>query len=262
MSAPTKILAVLIALLLAAPMFIVIPISFSTAASLKFPPPGYWLGFYRQFFIDPNWIGSLANSIVIGAGAAALTMLLATPAALALVRFTFRFSKSLRMLLLAPLVIPHILMALGYYSFFGQLGLLQTYTGVILAHTCLAIPVATLILTASLMGFDRRLEQAAANLGASSMVTFRLVTFPIMRPAFLIAALFAFISSFDETVVAIFISGRDRSTLTRQMYNSFSIEADPVISVASSLILVSVVTVVAVVMTVRWTRNLPPTQPI
>lgn len=252
MSRSTMILAVLVAILLAGPMFIVVPMSFSTAPSLEFPPPGFWLGYYRRFFTDPNWTGALFNSFAIGFGTMALAMLLGAPASFALMRHRFRFRGLFRIIVLMPLIVPHIVMALGYYTYFGSLGLVQSMAGVILAHTCLAIPVVVLTLTSALTNFDRRVENAAANLGARPLTTFRLVTFPILRPAFLVAALFAFIHSFDETVIAIFISGRDSATLPRQMFNSFQMEADPAISAASSLLLAAVLAV----MGARWAASL------
>lgn len=245
MARSTRLLALLLALLLAGPMFIVVPMSFSTAPSLEFPPPGYWLGYYRRFFSDPNWTGAVANSFMIGLGAMAIAMAIGAPASFALTRRRFAFRNLFRLLVLAPLIVPHIVMALGYYSYFGSLGLVQSMTGVILAHACLSVPVVVLTLTAALANFDPRYERAAASLGARPWTTFRLITFPILRPAFLVAALFAFIHSFDETVIALFISGRDSATLPRQMYVSFQMEADPAISAASSLLLALVLAAIA-----------------
>src|SRR5438067_9416532 len=130
MSRSTVIVAVLIAILLAGPMFIVVPMSFSTAPSLEFPPPGFWLGYYRRFFSDPNWTGPVVNSFLIGFGTMALAMLLGAPASFALVRYQFRLRKLFLLLVLLPLIVPHIVMALGYYSYFGSLGLVQSMTGV------------------------------------------------------------------------------------------------------------------------------------
>jgi putative spermidine/putrescine transport system permease protein len=255
MSRSTVILAVLVATLLAGPMFIVVPMSFSTAPSLEFPPPGFWLGYYRHFFADPNWTGPVLNSFLIGLGAMALAMLLGAPASFALTRYEFRFRTMFRLVILLPLIVPHIVMALGYYSYFGAIGLVQSMTGVILAHACLSIPVVVLTLTSALATFDRRLENAAANLGARPLTVFRLITFPVLRPAFLVAALFAFIHSFDEAVIAIFISGRDSATLPRQMFNSFQMEADPSISAASSLLLAAVLAAIGAQIAARLVRS-------
>lgn len=251
----SKVLAVVVALFIAAPMFVVIPMSFSTAPSLEFPPPGYWLGYYKRFFTDRNWIVPLFNSVVIGFGTMVLTMALAAPAAFALVRHQFRGKTLFNVVLMMPLVVPHIVMALAYYSYFGQLRLVQSYTGLILAHTCLSIPVATLILTAALKTFDRNLERAAANLGSPPLTTFRLVTLPVLMPAFAVASLFVFIHSFDETVIALFISGRDTNTLPRQMFNSFQMQADPVLSAASSVLFSIVLIAVGASGAVRLIRS-------
>jgi putative spermidine/putrescine transport system permease protein len=254
MGRSTKALAIAIAVLLAAPMFIVVPMSFSTAPSLEFPPPGYWLGYYRRVLSDPNWTGPIVNSFIIGFSTMVLSVLLGTPAAFALVRHEFRFKSLFRVLILLPLIVPHIVMALGYYSYFGELGLVQSMPGVVLAHACLSIPVVVLTLSAALVSFDRRLEQAAANLGARPLTTFRLVTLPILKPAFLVAALLAFVHSFDETVIALFISGRDSATLPRQMFNSFQMEADPAISAASSLLFAAVLAAIGAQLATRLVR--------
>jgi putative spermidine/putrescine transport system permease protein len=251
----SKVVALVVAIFIAAPMFVVIPMSFSTAPSLEFPPPGYWLGYYQRFFTDRNWLVPLFNSIAIGSGTMLLTLALAIPAAFALVRTRFRGKTLFNLMLMMPLVVPHIVMALAYYSYFGQLGLVQSYTGLIIAHTCLSIPVATLILTAALKTFDHNLERAAASLGARPIATFRLVTLPVLMPSFVVAALFVFIHSFDETVIALFISGRDTNTLPRQMFNSFQMQADPVLSAASSVLFSIVLTAVGVTSVVRLLRG-------
>jgi putative spermidine/putrescine transport system permease protein len=251
----SKIIALVVSLFIAAPMFVVIPMSFSTAPSLEFPPPGYWLGYYQRFFTDRNWLVPLFNSIVIGAGTVVTTMLLAAPASFALVRYEFRFKTLLNLVLMMPLVVPHIVMALAYYSYFGQLRLVQSYTGLIIAHTCLSIPIAILILTAALKTFDRNLDRAAAGLGARPLETFLRVTVPVLMPSFVVAALFVFIHSFDETVIALFISGRDTNTLPRQMFNSFQMQADPVLSAASSVLFSLVLIAVGMTAVVRSLRG-------
>ena len=225
---------------IAAPLLIVVPMSFSDAGSLQFPPTGYWLGYYEKFFTDPNWLRPTANSLVIATATTVLTMTLVVPACFALVRHRFAGKAFANLLLMMPLAVPHIVMAIGYYSYFGQVGLVHTHLGVILAHTCLSVPIAFLVLSANLKGFDRNLERAAISLGATPARTFLHVTLPILRPGLLVSALFAFIQSFDETVVAIFISGRDATTLPRKMFDSIREEADPVIAVVSTLLFAAV----------------------
>ncbi|WP_082056690.1 ABC transporter permease [Pseudomonas sp. 10-1B] len=248
-------LAVLIALFIAVPLLIVVPMSFSANASLQFPPSAYWLGNYQHFFSDINWMQPLFNSLLIGVATVVLTLLLAIPASFALVRHHFIGRNAFNLLLMLPMIVPQIVMALGYYMYFGSLGLTQSFTGIIIAHTCLGIPVATLIITAALKSFDNNLERAASSLGARSLTTFRLVTFPVLRPAILVAALFSFIQSFDETVIAVFISGRDTATLPRQMFNSFRMEADPVISAASSFLFIMVLACMLVPLATRLTKR-------
>jgi putative spermidine/putrescine transport system permease protein len=226
----------IVAVFVIAPIAVVVPMSFSTSPSLEFPPPSYWLGHYRAFFANVTWTGPTINSFVIGLGTMILTLVLVTPAAFAMVRHRFRGRGLINLLLLTPLVVPHIVMAVGYYSYFGRLGLLQSYMGVILAHTCLTAPLVFLTVSASLKGFDRNLERAAQSLGAPPIVAFLTVTLPVLRPAFLVAALLSFVHSFDETTVALFISGRDVATLPKRMFDAIRLQADPVLSVAATLL--------------------------
>lgn len=233
-------LGIAIVVFIAAPLVIVVPMSFSDARSLQFPPSGYWLGYYRAYFTDMNWLRPTWNSILIASATTVLTMALVVPATFALVRHRFRGKGIADLMMLMPLAVPHIVMAVGYYSYFGNVGIVHTHLGVILAHTCLSVPIAFLVLSANLKGFDRTLERAALSLGASPTKTFIHVTLPILRPGLIISALFAFIQSFDETVVAIFISGRNAETLPRKMFDSIRQEADPVIAVISTLLFVAV----------------------
>lgn len=236
-----KCFAVVMAILIGAPMLVVIPMSFSASESFQFPPPAWSTHYYAAFFADPTWTGPAVNSLLIGLGTAALTLALVIPASFALVRYEFRGRAFGSLLILLPLTVPNIVVALGYFYYFGTLRLTQTYLGVILAHTCLSTPIAYLILSASLRGYDRTLERAAANCGATPLQAFWLVTFPVLRPGFLAAGMFAFIHSFDEAIVSLFISGRDVSTLPRKMFDSLRTQADPVISVVSTLLLALVV---------------------
>ncbi|WP_105428046.1 MULTISPECIES: ABC transporter permease [Neorhizobium] len=226
----------IVVLFIAAPLVIVVPMSFSNASSLQFPPPGYWFGYYRAYFTSMDWLIPTWNSILIATATTILTMALVVPATFALVRHKFRGKGFADLMMLMPMAVPHIVMAVGYYSYFGDLGLVHSHLGVILAHTCLSVPIAFLVLSANLKGFDRNLERAAQSLGASPAKTFLHVTLPILRPGLVISSLFAFIQSFDETVVAIFISGRDAETLPRKMFDSIRQEADPVIAVISTLL--------------------------
>jgi putative spermidine/putrescine transport system permease protein len=226
----------LVALFVAAPLFVVVPISFSDAVSLEFPPPGWSLRWYAAYFADPRWTQPTINSLVVACLVAVLTMALVTPAAFALVRHRFVGKGAVNLLLMLPMVVPHIVIAIGYYAFLADVGLLQTLPGLVLAHTALSVPVAFLVLSASLKGFDRTLERAAMSLGAPPWKAFLHVTVPVLWPGFTAATLFAFVQSFDETVVAIFISGAATETLPRRMFDSIRMQADPVIAVVSTLL--------------------------
>jgi putative spermidine/putrescine transport system permease protein len=230
------VLAVIVAVFLAAPLVVVVPMSFSTAISFEFPPPGYWLGYYRAFANDETWLIPTANSLVIALGTMAVTLLLVIPAAFGYVRYRFAGKSLVNQLMLLPLIVPHLVSALGYYGFLSKFSLTGTHLGVIIAHTVLSVPVAFLVICAALKGFDRNLERAAMSAGAGPLRTFLYVTLPVLRPGILVGALFAFLSSFNEAVVAIFIGGRDAATLPKKMFESIRLESDPVIAVVSTLL--------------------------
>src|SRR5215469_11987191 len=218
------VLASLTAIFLVAPMAIIVPMSFSKAISFEFPPPGYWTGYYTQYLSSHSWLEATANSFIIAFGSMALTLIAALPAAFGFVRYRFHGNIMTR------------LSMLGYYSFLSPLRLVGTHAGMIIAHSVLSIPVAFLVIAAALKGFDRNLERAAMSAGAGPLRTFLWVTLPVLRPAILVGALFAFLHSFNEAVVAIFIAGRDASTLPKKMFESIRLESDPVIAVVSTLL--------------------------
>jgi len=234
------VVALVVALFLVAPILIVVPMSFSTAISFQFPPPGYWLGYYVRYFTGAEWLEPTLNSVVIALGATALTMALVVPASFGYVRFRFRGKSFVNLLIMAPLVVPHVVSALAYYGFLARLRLNGTHLGVIVAHGVLAVPLAFLVITATLKGFDRNLERAAMSSGAGPLATFFHVTLPVLRPGMLVGALFAFLSSFNEAVVALFIAGRGAATLPKKMYESIRLESDPVIAVVSTLLVTTV----------------------
>jgi putative spermidine/putrescine transport system permease protein len=231
------VLAILVSFFLIAPTMIVVPMSFSTAVSFEFPPPGYWLGYYRSYFSDPSWILPTANSLLIASITTVMTLAIVIPASLGYVRYKFRGRGLVNVLIMLPLIVPQVVSALGYYGYLSIAGLVGTRFGVVLAHIALAVPVTFLVICATLKGFDRNLERAALILGANPLRAFIYVVMPVLRPGMITAALFAFLSSFNEAVIAIFIAGRDASTLPKKMFESIQIEADPVIAVVSTLLI-------------------------
>ena len=230
------VIATVVVIFLIAPIAIIVPMSFSTAISFEFPPPGYWLGYYIRYFHSDAWLGATANSFIIALGSMALTMLVAVPAAFGYVRYRFRGKSTMNLIIMLPLIVPGVVSALGYYGLFARIHLVGTHLGMIIAHSVLSIPVVFLVVAASLKGFDRNLERAAYNAGAGPLRTFLWVTLPVLRPGILVGALFAFLHSFNEAVVAIFIAGRDAVTLPKKMFESIRLESDPVLAVVSTLL--------------------------
>ncbi|MCW5729944.1 MAG: ABC transporter permease [Alphaproteobacteria bacterium] len=251
-------LAILVAIFLISPILIIIPMSFSTAISFQFPPPGYSLGYYQAYFTSYDWLQPTANSFVIAILSMAVTMLLVVPASFGYVRHRFRGKSFFNLLMMSPLIVPHVVAALAYYGYFSMARLNGTLPGVILAHGVLAVPIAFLVVCATIKGFDRNLERAAMSAGAGPLRTFFYVTLPVLRPGMMVGALFSFLASFNEAVVAIFISGRDAATLPKKMYESIRLESDPIIAVVSSLLIGAVlIGVVTSVVFRRKPKNVP-----
>ncbi len=230
------IIAVITCLFLLLPIFIVIPMSFSTAVSFMFPPPGYSLKYYEAYFTSREWLAATGNSVFIATAVMILTLVLVIPAAFGYVRYRFTGRSAINLLLLTPLIIPHVVTALGDYGLLSRIGLVGTHAGVIIAHTVLSVPVAFLAIAAALKGFDRNIERAAMMCSAGPIRTFWHVTMPVLRPGLAVGAFFAFMQSFNEAVVAIFIAGRQANTLPKKMFESVRLDSDPVLAVASTLL--------------------------
>jgi putative spermidine/putrescine transport system permease protein len=229
--------AALVLFYLVFPILVVIPLSFSAGTYLSFPPPGFSLRWYANFFDRTDWLGAASLSLWVGVAVMLLATALGAPAALALVRSEFRGKNFLTGFIISPLIAPVIIVAIGIYFFYARLGLVGNPSALVIAHTALAVPFVVINVSATLQGFDERLEQAAMNLGATPWRTFWQVTFPIIRPGVLAGALFAFISSFDELVVALFVSGTSAVTLPRKMWESIRFEIDPTIAAVSTMLI-------------------------
>ena len=227
--------AVLIFLVL--PIFIVVPMSFSASRFLAFPPPAWSLRWYNDYFSSPEWM--LATTVSVQAAAA--TCLLATPigvaAAYAIHTRKSRATEIAYALLMVPLMIPHIIVAVGVFFLFARIGLNNTLTGIILAHTMLAIPFVLITTLSGLQGFDMTQERAARSLGVNRLTAFLKVTAPQIKGSIIAGALFAFISSLDEVVVSLFLSGGPTSTLPKRMFVALRDEVDPTIAAISSLLI-------------------------
>ncbi len=228
----------LIILYLIFPILVVIPLSFSSAHYLTFPPPGFSVQWYHKFFTRADWRDAAFLSIWIGLSVMVLATVLGTAASLGLVRGRFRGRQTINTFLVSPMVVPSIIVAIGVYFFYARIGLIGHPIALIVAHTALAVPFVVVNVSATLYGFDERLEFAAMNLGANRWRTFWQVTLPIIRPGVLAGALFAFITSFDELIVALFVSGTGAVTLPRKMWDSIRFEIDPTIAAVSTILIV------------------------
>jgi putative spermidine/putrescine transport system permease protein len=236
-----RILGVIVALFLVLPTLVVIPMSFSTSTTFAFPPQGFTWHLYQNFFTSSTWLSALGNSVLVGAIVAVIATVFGTAAALGLDRLQgSRIARAIRTLLMIPLVAPSIVVATAVYITFLTWHLTGTLQGFVLAHTAIAMPFVLVSVTAALTGMDSRLLRASASLGATPLSTFRRVTAPLISRGIATGAIFAFVTSFDEVVIAVFIHSPTFQTLPVQMYNSVTSEIDPTISAASSLIVVVV----------------------
>ncbi|NKX53100.1 ABC transporter permease [Arthrobacter mobilis] len=247
----------LVAFVLIAPTAVVIPLSFTDKASLNFPPAGWSLRWYENFFQDPAWMSAFGNSVLVAVVVAALATAVGTAASVGLQKWTRRrAAKSLQALLLAPIVVPAIILAIGVYAIFLQAQMLGTFAGFVLAHTVLAVPFVVVSVTAALAGFDQRLATAAASLGANRWTTFLKVTLPGILPGVVSGALFAFVTSFDEVVLSIFIKSPYLETLPVKMYASVTRDTDPTIAAAATMIMLLTTVIIAVgLLSMRRRKN-------
>lgn len=238
----------LVLLWLVAPTLVIIPMSFNANKSLAFPPTGFSTQWYANLFQSDAWMRATRQSVQIAAAVAVLSTLLGTLAALGLARLNRRIAGWLRAFLLAPMIVPVVVIAIGIYAVFLDLGLVGTYTGFILAHTMLAVPFVVVTVSASLEVFDARLLTAAQSLGANPVRAFQTVTLPLIAPGVVSGALFAFVTSFDELVISLFLNSPYVKPLAVQIYASITRDSDPTVAAAGTLIFVATTAAVSLVM--------------
>lgn len=243
MKRTTKVLLGLVCLLVAiwliAPTLVVVPMSFNGNKSLAFPPQGFSGQWYANFFTNPEWSTSFFNSLKVASIVAVLATVLGTLAAFGLDRMKARTAGLLRMLLLVPMVVPGVVLAIGIYAVYLDAQLVGTLPGFVLAHTILGLPFVLIAVSASLEVFDKRLETAAASLGAGALTTFRTVTLPLIAPGILSGLLFAFATSFDEIIVSLFITSPYLKTLPVQIFSSITRDADPTVAAVGTILLIA-----------------------
>lgn len=235
----------MILLFLAFPIVVVMVVSFSSASYLTFPPPAFGLKWYAAYFGSADWLQPTWMSLWVAASVVVLSTVLGTLAALGIARLPRPLRILATGLILSPLIVPIIVVAIGIYYAYARSGLVGSPVGMVIAHTCLAVPFVVTSVSASLAGIDPRLEQAALSLGATPRGTFFQVTLPLIRPGVLVGSLFAFITSFDELVVALFLSGSGAITLPRRMWDDLRFQIDPTIAAVSTLTIVLTVVLMA-----------------
>jgi putative spermidine/putrescine transport system permease protein len=226
---------------LALPILIVVPLSFTSVRFFVFPPPGWSFQWYENFFSSREWIGALGTSLILGTASMIGATALGTLGAVGLARAAFRGKGVIMAVLLSPLMIPTIVFAIALYFWFAPLRLIGSPVAIVLGHVVLGVPYVIVVVSAALERFDPTLERAGLSLGAPPLTTFRRVTFPLIRPAMLSGAFLAFLASFDELIVALFMSGPHTVTLPIQMWRGIRFESDPTIAAVSTLfVLISI----------------------
>ncbi|WP_432455417.1 MULTISPECIES: ABC transporter permease [unclassified Agarivorans] len=242
-----RLSSLLVLAFLMLPIMVIIPLSFNvepfftfTEGMLALDPEAYSLKWYAEILHDDKWLLAIKNSFVIGIFATLIATVLGTFAAIGLSNPAMPWQRLWMAILLSPMIVPLIITAAGMYFFYSQLNLAGSYMGVILAHAALGTPFVVITVNAALSGFDYSLVNASLGLGAKPMFTFFKVIMPLIRPGVISGALFAFITSFDEVVVVLFLAGPEQRTIPRQMFSGLREQINPtILAVATLLIVIS-----------------------
>ena len=249
---------------LIAPILTIIPLSFNaqdfftfTPEMLALSPDGYSLKHYQDFFTSSDWQNALKNSFLIAPAATLIATILGTLAAIGLSQSHVPFKRAIMAILISPMIVPLIISAAGMYFFYSRIGLQGTYLGVVLAHAALGTPFVIITVTATMVGFDRSLTRAAASLGADPVTTFFKVQMPLIIPGVVSGALFAFITSFDEVVVVLFLGSAGQKTLPWQMFTGLREQISPtILAVATIMVVISIILLTVLEMLRRRSEKL------
>ena len=228
------------------PTLVAIPVSVTPERYLSLPKGEISFVHYRTLLTDPTWIKATMQSLMIAAIATGFSLVIGTAAAIGLWRLSSQSAETVRLLIMAPMIVPSVVSALAFYWFFSRLGLIDTFFGLILAHTVLAIPYVIIAVAASLATINSRQEQASRSLGASSSQTIRMVILPQIIPGVLTGAVFAFLTSWDEIVVTLFVASRTVYTLPRRLWDGIQERVDPTIAAAATVLLLLTVLLILV----------------
>lgn len=247
-----RVLGVLVLLFLLLPILVIIPLSFSDSTFLSYPVPGWSLRWYDNLFSSAEWARAARNSFIVAPLATVLATVLGTMAAVGLARVKFWGKGVLMSLLIAPMVVPVVVVAVSTYLFFARIGLNDTYLGLVLVHAALGAPFVLTTVLATLQNFNNNLIRASLSLGAGPLATFFRVTLPIIAPGVISGALFAFATSFDEVVVTLFIAGPEQVTLPRQMFTGIRENINPTIAAVATLLIIFTTTLM---LGLEWLRG-------
>jgi len=250
-----KVSTWLIFLFVLAPIFIVVVISFTSRDMISFPPQGFSLRWYKEFFTVPPWIDTFKNSIIIAVWSTVFSTLIGTLASLALKGKT-REHPRINATILLPMMIPGVILGVSLLMFSGKIGLYGTYIPVIIAHCLWGTPYVFLIVSSVLQGIDPSLEDAARNLGAGRLKTFFLITAPLIKTGIFAGALFAFISSFGEFIMALFLTAGGQTTLPVQIFTSLKYEISPVVGAVSTLFIALTIFVIGTAVALTGLKTL------
>jgi putative spermidine/putrescine transport system permease protein len=221
-----------------APILVIIPVSFSETQYLVFPPQGFSLRWYVNFFKTRELTTALGTTLHLAFWTTLSATVAGTMVAMAIVRYRFRGRETIRTLLMAPIVMPRLVLGIAFLLFFSKTVLSGAFGALLAAHLVIALPYVIRTVGASLLGLDRSLEEAALSLGATPLLTFRTITLPLLKPGILAGAIFAFVTSFDELVVSLFLTGPNLTTLPVQIYNYIEYTSDPTIAAISVVLIV------------------------
>lgn len=233
-----RIFVALVLLFLIAPILAIMPLSFNSESFFSYPMPGFSLRWYQDFFGNERWQSALRLSVILAVSTTVLATTLGTMAALGLSRSRLPGKGAIMAILISPMVVPAIISAIGMFFFYSRMGLTGTLPGLVLAHTALATPFVVITVTATLTSFDWNLMRAGLSLGAAPFTVFRRVIFPLIMPGMISGALFAFVTSFDEVIVVIFIAGPEQRTLPRQMFSGIREQISPTITAAATTLII------------------------
>jgi len=240
-----RITAFLVLAFLMLPIIVIMPLSFNaepfftfTEGMLSLDPDAYSMRWYQEIVDDQKWRIAIRNSFVVGVAAALIATTLGTLAAVGLASPWMPYKRLITALLLSPMIVPLIIIAAGMFFFYTQFNLVGTFAGLIIAHAALGVPFVIITVTATLSGFDRSLFVAGLSLGASPLKVFWDVVIPLIRPGVISGGLFAFVTSFDEVVLVLFLAGPEQRTIPRQMFSGLREQINPTILAVATLLVV------------------------